>query len=69
MASSADVKLDRNTPEDQWKQVLSTEEVHPHACVEAFSDQLHIQHLHVLMHVGRKMPFQTLLRSVPPLHL
>ncbi|CAL5229264.1 g12555 [Coccomyxa viridis] len=26
MASSADVKLDKNTSEDQWKQVLSTEE-------------------------------------------
>ena len=25
--ASADVKLDRSTPDDQWKQVLSTEEV------------------------------------------
>ena len=45
MASSADVKLDRNTPEDQWKQVLSTEEASSCPCMSAFSDQFHRQHL------------------------
>ena len=48
MAAQSDTKLDKNTPDSKWKELLSADEVYAVTCSQPFAGKMHIFVAHLM---------------------